>query len=267
MLKVLRPMASNCDAHPIVTTYGRDALDWSGGTDSVRPARGWYLTCKTAAEFLVALGLVVATAPVILLGALLVKLTSRGPAVYRQTRLGLGGQPFTILKLRSMYQDCERHTGACWARKCDPRVTPVGRVLRFTHLDELPQLINVLRGEMSLIGPRPERPEIVPRLEREIPRYGERVVVRPGLTGLAQVSTPADMELECVRRKLAYDLYYIEALSPWLDLRIIVGTVLKVFGASFPLIRRLARLPSRAEVEGSAQPRHRARPAPAAQPA
>jgi lipopolysaccharide/colanic/teichoic acid biosynthesis glycosyltransferase len=264
---VPRPMSTNCDAHPIVATYGRDALGWSGVGSSVHPVRGWYPTCKAGAEFLVALGLVVATAPVMLAAALLVKLTSRGPAVYRQTRLGLGGQPFTILKLRSMYQDCERHTGACWAIRSDPRVTPVGRFLRFTHLDELPQLFNVLRGEMSLIGPRPERPEIVPKLERDIPRYGERVVVRPGLTGLAQVSTPADVELDCVRRKLAYDLYYIEALGPWLDLRIIVGTGLKVFGASFSLIRRLARLPVWEDVEGSYQPGHQPRPAATALPA
>ena len=108
-----------------------------------------------------------------------------------------------------MYQDSERHSGATWCLPGDPRVTPVGRVLRFTHLDELPQLINVLLGEMSLVGPRPERPEFLPKLERALPDYRRRLAVRPGVTGLAQVQQPPDTDLLSVRRKLNYDLYYV----------------------------------------------------------
>ena len=113
-----------------------------------------------------------------------------------------------------MYQDSERHSGPTWSLPGDPRVTPVGRVLRWTHLDELPQLINVLMGEMSLVGPRPERPEFLAKLEHDLPDYRRRLAVRPGVTGLAQVQQPPDTDLASVRRKLNYDLYYVERLSP-----------------------------------------------------
>jgi lipopolysaccharide/colanic/teichoic acid biosynthesis glycosyltransferase len=207
--------------------------------------------CRTALEFLVALGLLVVTAPLVLLAALLVKLTSRGPVFYTQVRLGRGGRPYLLYKIRSMAHDCERLSGPRWSTGRDPRVTPVGRVLRFTHLDELPQLWNVLCGEMSLIGPRPERPEFVPQLEQALPRYRERLRVRPGVTGLAQVQLPADSGLESVRRKLAYDLYYIEAVGPWLDLRILLSTALKMVGVPFPALRWLFGMPTPAEVERS----------------
>src|SRR5205814_291249 len=115
----------------------------------------------------------------------LVRITSRGPAFYTQTRLGLRGRTFTIYKLRSMYEYCENHSGPLWSSKDDPRVTPLGRFIRRTHIDELPQLWNILRGDMSLIGPRPERPEFLPKLETIVPRYRERLRVRPGVTGLA----------------------------------------------------------------------------------
>src|SRR5438477_795334 len=151
----------------------------AGRAPAPRP-RSWYPACRAAVETVAALTLLVLTAPVILLAALAVRLTSRGPAIYVQPRLGRDGREFRIYKLRSMYHDCERHSGVCWATKRDPRITPVGRVLRLTHVDELPQLWNVLKGEMSLIGPRPERPEFVPKLERAIPRYRERLRVLPG---------------------------------------------------------------------------------------
>ena len=141
------------------------------------------------------------------------KLTSPGPAFYTQTRVGQGGRPFTIYKLRTMIHNCESLTGPRWCMPGDPRVTPAGWLLRVTHLDELPQLLNVLRGEMSLVGPRPERPEFLPQLERALPAYRQRLVVRPGVTGLAQVKLPADTDLDSVRRKLAHDLYYIERLE------------------------------------------------------
>src|SRR5260370_5820150 len=115
-----------------------------------------------------------------------------------------------------MFHNCERNSGACWATAGDPRITPVGRCLRRLHLDELPQLWNVVRGDMSLVGPRPERPEFIPHLEKHIARYQERMSVRPGLTGLAQIQLPADTDLDRVRRKLAYDLYYIGHERCWL---------------------------------------------------
>jgi lipopolysaccharide/colanic/teichoic acid biosynthesis glycosyltransferase len=213
------------------------------------PVRGVYFACKGVIDFALALVILVLAAPVIVLGALAVILTSRGPAFYSQRRLGLRGRPFRIYKVRTMAHDCERQSGVCWAKANDPRVTPVGRFLRRTHVDELPQLWNVLRGEMSLVGPRPERPEIIDRLEKEIDRYRDRLRVRPGMTGLAQVQLPADSDLEGVRRKVAYDLYYVGALSAWLDVRLLACTALKVLGVPFHVLGLVFRLPRCADVE------------------
>jgi lipopolysaccharide/colanic/teichoic acid biosynthesis glycosyltransferase len=208
------------------------------------PKRRWYPFCKAVVEYLAALWLLVLTAPLILLAALLTKLSSRGPTFYLQVRLGRGGIPYTIYKIRTMTHQCEKWSGPQWSKAGDPRVTPVGALLRATHLDELPQLWNVLRGEMSLVGPRPERPEFVPHLEHVIPHYRERLRVKPGVTGLAQVQLPADTDIQSVKRKLTYDLYYIRHMSPWLDLRIILCTVLRVIGTPFPVLRTLFRMPS-----------------------
>jgi lipopolysaccharide/colanic/teichoic acid biosynthesis glycosyltransferase len=213
--------------------------------------RNWYLPCKAVAEFAVALVLLVAGAPLILLAGLLVKLTSRGPLFYTQTRLGRHGRPFTIFKIRTMVHDCESLTGPRWAIPGDPRVIRVGQFLRRSHLDELPQLLNVLRGDMSLIGPRPERPEFMPNLERALPNYRGRLAVRPGVTGLAQVQLDPDTDLNSVRRKLAYDLHYVRHVSLWLDLRILVATALKVLGASEHLTRRLRLVPSGETIENA----------------
>jgi lipopolysaccharide/colanic/teichoic acid biosynthesis glycosyltransferase len=203
------------------------------------PRHAWYLPCKIAVEFTAALALLVLTAPVVVLAAVLVRLTSRGPAFYTQVRVGHHGRLFTIYKLRTMIHKCESLTGPRWAIPGDPRVTRVGHFLRCTHLDELPQLLNVLRGDMSLIGPRPERPEFFPELERALPAYRDRLVVRPGVTGLAQVLLPADTDLGSVRRKLAYDLHYIERLSPLLDLRILFCTALYAVGVPKHVTARL----------------------------
>jgi lipopolysaccharide/colanic/teichoic acid biosynthesis glycosyltransferase len=208
----------------------------------------WYDPCKRAADLVLALLLLVATAPLLFLGLVLVKLTSRGPVFYTQTRVGRGGRPFTLYKLRTMIHQCESLTGPQWSRPGDPRVTPVGRFLRRTHLDELPQLWNILKGEMSLNGPRPERPEFVPQLEQAVPHYRERLRVRPGLTGLAQVQLPPDTDLESVRLKLAYDLYYVRACSLWLDVRLLLCTALKVCGVPGPALRVLFRIPRREAV-------------------
>jgi lipopolysaccharide/colanic/teichoic acid biosynthesis glycosyltransferase len=211
----------------------------------------WYPFWRGVFEFAAALVLLVVTAPVVLVAAAAVRLTSAGPAIYAQRRLGRGGRVYTMYKLRSMYHDCEKKSGICWSRPGDPRVTPVGRFLRFSHIDELPQLWNVVKGEMSLIGPRPERPELVARLAREIPRYRERMQVRPGVTGFAQVQLPYDSGLESVRQKLAYDLYYIEAVSAGLDLRILLATALKMGGVPFKVICWLFVMPSVDEVEAA----------------
>jgi lipopolysaccharide/colanic/teichoic acid biosynthesis glycosyltransferase len=215
----------------------------------VRVPGGWYPPCKRAADLVAALVLLVLTAPLVLLAMLLIKLTSRGPVLYTQTRVGRGGRPFTIYKLRTMAHKCESLTGARWSVPGDPRITRVGKFLRKTHLDELPQLWNVLRGDMSLIGPRPERPEFVPQLEFAIGHYRERLTVRPGVTGLAQVQLPPDTDLESVRVKLAYDLYYAGRLGFWLDARVALATALKMVGLPFRVLRVLFRFPAQAAVE------------------
>ncbi len=209
----------------------------------------WYGLVKTTVDWVLALFMLLLAAPVILLAALAVKLTSRGPIFYSQIRLGKGGRPYKIFKIRTMTHNCERHSGIRWAAANDARITPVGRFLRRTHLDELPQLWNVIRGDMSLVGPRPERPEFVDQLEKTIPRYRERLVVRPGLTGLAQVQLPPDTDLGSVRRKLAYDLYYVERRSLWLDVRILLSTPFHVLGLPFAIPRLLFRVPSGETVE------------------
>ena len=200
--------------------------EWNIVQDQPDGAAGVYVKVKVFTEWLLALGLLVATAPVVLLLSILVKATSPGPAFYSQTRLGLCGRTYRILKLRTMRHNCEVDTGAVWALRDDPRTTKVGQFLRLTHLDELPQLINVLRGEMSLIGPRPERPEIAAHIQLSLPEFHLRLQVRPGVTGLAQMRLPADSTLKGVHHKLAHDLYYVENLSPALDFRIAICTIL-----------------------------------------
>jgi lipopolysaccharide/colanic/teichoic acid biosynthesis glycosyltransferase len=212
----------------------------------------WYLSCKTALDVTAALLLLVLAAPLILLAALLVKLTSRGPAFYTQDRVGRDGRVFTIYKIRTMIHNAESLTGPRWSIPGDPRITWFGQFLRLSHIDELPQLLNILRGEMSLVGPRPERPEFLPELQQSLPAYRDRLAVRPGVTGLAQVHLPADTDLESVRRKLLYDLYYLQHRSLLLDLRIVGCTLLYAFGVPFRLSRQLFRIPSRQVVEGPA---------------
>lgn len=181
--------------------------------------------------------------PVLCVLIVLIRLTSRGPAIYSQTRVGLNGRHFRIYKLRTMRVDAERDTGPVWAKPNDDRVTALGKWLRKSHLDEIPQLWNVIRGDMCLIGPRPERPEIAEVLARHIPGYMDRHVVRPGITGLAQIHLPPDQDLDSVRRKLAYDLYYIQSGNPWLDIRIGLCTALRLFGLGGATAARLCRVP------------------------
>ncbi len=164
-------------------------------------------------------------APVAGLVTLAIRFTSPGPAVYRQQRVGKDGAIFTIFKFRSMRSDAEAGTGAVWSRQGDPRVTPVGRFLRRTRLDEIPQLWNVMRGDMSFVGPRPERPEFVSKLIEQIPFYGQRHVVRPGLTGWAQVRHEYGSTVEDALQKLQYELFYIKNMSLSFDLFIVLETV------------------------------------------
>jgi exopolysaccharide biosynthesis polyprenyl glycosylphosphotransferase len=165
-----------------------------------------------------------AAAPLMLLVAALVKLTSPGPALLRQPRVGKNGCIFTLYKFRSMVRDAEAHSGAVWATRNDPRVTPVGRWLRKLRLDELPQLFNVLKGDMSVVGPRPERPEFVAALEKQIPFYRQRHCVKPGITGWAQIKHKYGDTIEDTVVKLEYDLYYIKNLAPALDAVIMFHT-------------------------------------------
>lgn len=170
------------------------------------------------------IGLIVSS-PVMLLVAVLVRLTSPGPALFRQTRVGLNGQPFEVLKFRTMREDAELDGVARWAQQDDPRITSVGRFLRVYRLDELPQFINVIRGQMSFIGPRPERPEFVNQIIQVEPLYDERHTLRPGLTGWAQVCYPYGSNLEDAIRKLEYDLFYLKNVSFLFDMAIIFQTV------------------------------------------
>ncbi len=180
--------------------------------------------------------------PIILLVMLAVRLSSPGPALFRQKRTGKGGHEFTMYKIRTMYQDAERTSGPVWSGPADLRITRCGRMLRFLHLDELPQLFNVVRGEMGLIGPRPERPEFVEKLVEEIHGFAERLVVLPGVTGLAQINLPPDETTDCVLRKLVLDLEYIQTASWGLDLRILLCTALRMIGVRHGRAVRWLRL-------------------------
>jgi lipopolysaccharide/colanic/teichoic acid biosynthesis glycosyltransferase len=211
-------------------------------TDPIVPRSRSEILNRAVNVVLAVIALIIA-APVMLLVAIAVKLTSRGPVLYSQTRVGLdrrqrdtdalydrrkqdnGGQIFTIYKFRSMYVDAERDCGEVWATKDDPRVTPVGGFLRKTRLDELPQLFNVLLGDMNIVGPRPERPSIFARLRENVPEYPLRQRTRPGITGLAQINHTYDTSIDDVRTKVRYDLEYLQRQCLAEDLRIMVKTV------------------------------------------
>jgi lipopolysaccharide/colanic/teichoic acid biosynthesis glycosyltransferase len=205
---------------------------------TVIPVRPEY-ALKVIFDYVLASILFVLAIPVILGTLLLVKLTSHGPALYSQTRVGRAGRSFTIYKVRTMNHNCEKFTGPQWSGQNDVRINPVGKVLRKLHLDELPQLWNVLRGEMSLIGPRPERPEIVEDLRLSVFGYDVRHQVKPGISGFAQIHLPPDSNILTVHNKLIYDRYYISRMGLWFDFTILIGTAMKVVG----LQRLYQRLP------------------------
>lgn len=197
--------------------YESNSRTWSGEIQTTT----FYLVFKRVFEIIFSIGLLLFTLPVLILTAIAIKLESPGPVFYKQERVGLNGKTFNIIKLRSMRTDAEKN-GPQWAAKNDPRVTRVGQFIRKTRIDELPQLINILRGDMSLIGPRPERPMFTEQFDKEIPGFKNRLMVKPGLTGWAQVNggydaTPAE--------KLELDLEYIRRQSFMMDLHILCKTV------------------------------------------
>jgi sugar transferase (PEP-CTERM system associated) len=198
---------------------------WLIFSDGFSSGRRLSSIAKRLFDVVVAALLLALTLPLILVTALLIKIESRGGAFYRQTRTGLYGVPFDILKLRSMRADAEIKGQAVWAEKDDPRITNVGRTIRKLRIDELPQLWTVLKGEMSFVGPRPERPTFVDELARKIPYYAERHVVKPGITGWAQINYPYGASLDDARQKLEFDLYYAKNYTPFLDVVIILQTI------------------------------------------
>jgi lipopolysaccharide/colanic/teichoic acid biosynthesis glycosyltransferase len=198
-----------------------------GEIRTVSPAS--YFKSKAWFDFVIAIILLLPCFVMSLILAFFVKLSSRGPAIYTQCRLGKNGRKFKIYKLRTMVHNAECKTGPVWTQSNDDRITMLGRFMRKFHLDELPQIINVLKGDMSMVGPRPERPEFVEVLSRQIPEYSDRMVIRPGITGLAQLNLPPDSDIHSVRAKLKLDLEYVENGGFWLDIRIILCTFLRIF--------------------------------------
>lgn len=192
----------------------------------IRFARRSFRKFKRVFDSIVAVAAVVFTAPIILLTAIVIKIVSPGPAFFKQERVGWHGKIFNIYKLRTMKIDAEKYTGPVWAKENDPRLIKFGRTIRRLHIDELPQLFNVLKGEMSIVGPRPERPVFVSELSGKIVDYEKRLSVKPGITGLAQVWHKYDETIEDVKKKVKYDLLYIREMCLMVDLRIIMRTFL-----------------------------------------
>ncbi len=188
----------------------------------------WEAQIKRIIDIVVSCAVLALGAPLWLAIAAVIRFTSPGRAIYNQERIGQNGKPFIMHKFRSMYQDAEKRTGPTWASKQDPRITPIGRFIRKTRLDEIPQFINVLMGEMSLVGPRPERAFFIQQLQQEIPWYIRRIKMKPGITGWAQVKHKYDASIEDVKQKVMYDLYYFENMSLKLDLKIMLHTILVV---------------------------------------
>jgi exopolysaccharide biosynthesis polyprenyl glycosylphosphotransferase len=174
------------------------------------------------------IGLIIGS-PLLILAAIFIKIDSRGPIVYQQNRVGRRGKIFKIYKLRTMRVDAEKGTGAVWAKRNDPRITVIGKFLRKTRIDEIPQLFNVLKGEMSIVGPRPERPEMVTDFKKLICDYEKRLIVKPGITGLSQIYNRYDETIADVRKKVKYDLLYIKKMCLWVEMRILAQTVFVVF--------------------------------------
>ncbi|HEY6436834.1 MAG TPA: sugar transferase [Ignavibacteriaceae bacterium] len=188
----------------------------------------WEKKLKRISDVIISLIILIITLPLNILVSIFIKIDSKGPVLFKQERIGMNNKEFRIYKFRSMFQDAEKHTGPVWSRKDDPRVTRVGRIIRQLRMDEIPQFFNVLKGEMSLVGPRPERPYFVEMLSQQLPYYRRRLKVRPGITGWAQVKHKYDESIEDVKVKLRYDLFYIENMSLRMDIKILARTILVV---------------------------------------
>ncbi len=188
----------------------------------------WEKKVKRLMDIIVSLVILILSSPILVAASVAIKIDSKGPIIYKQERSGMNGKIFRIWKFRSMYQDAEKNTGPVWSSKDDPRITKVGKFIRKVRIDEIPQIWNVLKGDMSLVGPRPERPFFVEQLAKEIPLYKRRLALRPGLTGWAQVKHKYDESVEDVKIKLRYDLFYIENISLRMDLKILIRTVFVV---------------------------------------
>jgi lipopolysaccharide/colanic/teichoic acid biosynthesis glycosyltransferase len=247
-------------------SVGSPQYDLIGDVRPIGSGSDWFAAGKRAVDLACAVVLLIPALPLMLAAMLLVRLTSRGPAIYTQARVGLGGRTFVIYKIRTMSHGCERLTGPVWAHRSDSRVTLVGAILRQTHIDELPQLFNVLKGDMTLVGPRPERPEFVEQLERAIPYYRARLDIRPGVTGLAQLLLPSDVDVSSVRSKLTYDLYYLRRSGRWLDAKIVACTMLKVLGVPRGVNRKLLGVPDHGAIEGAYEAMVSCSPQPVEQP-
>ena len=188
----------------------------------------WEKKLKRILDITISFLILVLSLPIDLLFAVAIKINSKGPVIFKQERIGMNNKIFKIYKFRSMYQDAEKHTGPVWSAKDDPRVTRVGKIMRKLRIDEIPQFFNVLKGEMSLVGPRPERKYFVEMLAQQLPYYKRRLKVRPGITGWAQVKHKYDESIEDVKVKLRYDLFYIENMSLRMDIKILARTILVV---------------------------------------
>ncbi len=234
----LLSIVASCNSHDVSLKIIPDLYDIISGQARTNQIYGfplieimpqlmqpWELFMKRAIDIGASFLILLAGLPIWLLAALLIRLDSRGPLFYTQERLGKDERLFNVLKFRSMHVDAEKESGPVWANREDPRVTRVGKWLRKSRIDEVPQLINVLDGEMSLVGPRPERPFFVEQLSKEIPLYKRRLKVRPGITGWAQVKHKYDENIDDVRKKVEYDLYYIENMSIRMDLKILLNTI------------------------------------------
>jgi exopolysaccharide biosynthesis polyprenyl glycosylphosphotransferase len=215
------------DLYDIVSGQARISSLYGLPLMEVRPQlmKPWEELAKRMLDFLFSFALLLIGLPFWIIVSILIKIDSRGPVLYRQIRVGRNGNHFKILKFRSMRIDAETKSGPVWAGKNDPRVTSLGRLLRKTHIDEIPQFYNVLVGDMSLVGPRPERPFFVEKLAKQIPLYNHRHRVRPGITGWAQVKHKYDESMDDVKTKVKYDLFYIENLSWRMDLKILFNTL------------------------------------------
>jgi lipopolysaccharide/colanic/teichoic acid biosynthesis glycosyltransferase len=234
-------MVENENAAAMISGQNRDIPLMVHGRRNARTTQNAYIPIKLAFEWGVALVASILILPLLALLAILVKVTSHGPVIYKQSRLGYKGRVFNIYKFRTMVKNAESVTGPVWAAKQDSRVTPLGRILRQSHLDELPQLWNILKLDMSLVGPRPERPEIAGRITRQVPDFPRRLDVRPGVTGLAQVMLPADdpgdVNFDGVRKKLDFDLLYAKNLHLMVDLRIYISTACKMAAGLLEFVR------------------------------